>query len=44
MPLPAQLRENVAIKYYKAGHMMYVHPPSLVKFRQDLAEFVTENQ
>lgn len=44
MPLPESLRANVAIKYYKAGHMMYVNPSSLVQFRKDLAEFVTENQ
>jgi len=40
MPLPDSLRSNVAIKYYEAGHMMYVHPPSLLNFRKDLAEFV----
>ena len=44
MPLPDALRSNVSMKYYKAGHMMYVHPPSLIQFRQDLAEFVTANQ
>ncbi len=40
MPLPDSLRDNVAIEYYEAGHMMYVHPPSLVKFRKDLADFI----
>ncbi len=40
MPLPDSLRDNVAIEYYEAGHMMYVHPPSLVKFREDLADFI----
>jgi carboxypeptidase C (cathepsin A) len=44
MPLPDSLRSNVSIKYYEAGHMMYVHPPSLIQFRQDLADFVTANQ
>ena len=39
MPLPDSLRANVMIKYYEAGHMMYVHPPSLVQFREDLAAF-----
>jgi carboxypeptidase C (cathepsin A) len=43
MPLPESLRGNVAIKYYEAGHMMYVHPPSLLKFREDLAAFVDES-
>ena len=40
MPLPDELRANVTIRYYEAGHMMYVHPPSLAQFRQDLAEFL----
>jgi carboxypeptidase C (cathepsin A) len=33
------LRKNVALTYYEAGHMMYFHPPSLSKLRDDLAEF-----
>jgi carboxypeptidase C (cathepsin A) len=44
MPLPDSLRSNVSIQYYDAGHMMYVHPPSLVKFRKDLASFVEGSQ
>lgn len=40
MPLPDDLRTNVSIEYYHAGHMMYVHPPSLEKYREDLADFV----
>jgi carboxypeptidase C (cathepsin A) len=44
MPLPESLRSNVSIEYYEAGHMMYVHPPSLVKFRKDLASFVDAGQ
>lgn len=38
-----ELRKNVAVAYYEAGHMMYVHPPSMAKFRSDLAEFVASN-
>jgi carboxypeptidase C (cathepsin A) len=26
--------------YYEAGHMMYVHEPSLAKLKQDLAAFI----
>jgi carboxypeptidase C (cathepsin A) len=36
---PAQ-RENVTLEYYEAGHMMYLHEPSLVKYKQDLARFI----
>ncbi len=38
-----ELHGNVAIEYYEAGHMMYVHPPSMVKFRKDLAGFIEAN-
>jgi carboxypeptidase C (cathepsin A) len=30
--------------YYEAGHMMYVHQPSLVKYKEDLAKFVSDSQ
>ena len=43
MPLPASLRKNVTIDYYEAGHMMYVHPPSLEKYRKDLASFIDDS-
>ena len=42
LPAP-ELRKNVAVAYYEAGHMMYVHPPSMAKFRKDLAGFVEAN-
>lgn len=37
------VRSNVSIAYYEAGHMMYVHPPSMQKFKRDLAAFVDAN-
>jgi len=40
MPVPADVRRNISIEYYEAGHMMYVHPPSMVKFKRDLASFI----
>jgi carboxypeptidase C (cathepsin A) len=43
LPLPDALRGNVEIRYYEAGHMMYVHPPSLAAFKQDLAAFIKTN-
>jgi carboxypeptidase C (cathepsin A) len=30
----------VDIQYYDAGHMMYLHEPSMRKFREDVAGFV----
>lgn len=38
--LPKEIKDNIIMKYYEAGHMMYTHEPSLVKFKEDLAEFV----
>ena len=40
LEVPADVRRNIAIEYYEAGHMMYVHPASMVKFKKDLAAFV----
>lgn len=42
MDLSPEQRANVTIEYYEAGHMMYLHPPSLAKYKQDLARFVLE--
>lgn len=33
------LKKHVGINYYEAGHMMYLHPPSLSKLKQDLKEW-----
>ena len=38
-----ELLSNVHIEYYEAGHMMYVHPASMAKFKKTLAEFVSTN-
>lgn len=40
MDLDESLRENYTMTYYEAGHMMYLHMPSLAKLKADLAEFV----
>jgi len=40
MDLDPELRENITVKFYEAGHMMYVHAPSMVGFKEDLAEFI----
>ncbi|EMI43620.1 serine carboxypeptidase family protein [Rhodopirellula sp. SWK7] len=37
--LPAELRSNFEMGFYHAGHMMYVHEPSLIKLRKDLIKF-----
>jgi carboxypeptidase C (cathepsin A) len=37
--LEKQLRDHVQMKYYEAGHMMYIHEPSLKQFKADIAAF-----
>ena len=37
--LDKSVRDNVSFGYYEAGHMMYVHGPSLAKLKKDLVEF-----
>jgi len=41
MTLPDEIRNNIEVQYYEAGHMMYVHPKSMLKFKEDLANFIT---
>jgi len=38
--VPAEVGARVQMKYYEAGHMMYVHPPSLAKMKRDLDAFI----
>jgi carboxypeptidase C (cathepsin A) len=40
--LDESLRDNVQMEYYDAGHMMYVHVPSLQKLATDLRGFVAD--
>jgi carboxypeptidase C (cathepsin A) len=38
--LNKSLHQNVSMEYYEAGHMMYIHLPSLKKLKADLAKFI----
>src|SRR6267143_1941094 len=38
--LDPTLRSHLSGAYYEAGHMMYVHPPSLAKLKSDIAQFI----
>jgi carboxypeptidase C (cathepsin A) len=40
MDLPKDLRGHIHEVEYDAGHMMYVHEPSLAKLKQSIAEFI----
>jgi len=39
MFLDPALRKNITMKYFEAGHMMYIHQPSLEQFTRDVEEF-----
>jgi carboxypeptidase C (cathepsin A) len=38
--LPHDLIGNISMAYYEAGHMMYVHEPSLAQMKQDIDTFL----
>ena len=39
--LDPSLSANISLGFYEAGHMMYVHLPSLARLRADLGHFIT---
>jgi carboxypeptidase C (cathepsin A) len=41
LAIPDELRDNIEMRYYEAGHMTYVHEPSRLAQSADLAAFVT---
>ncbi len=38
--LPADLRSHITMKYYEAGHMMYLREPDLVALKNNVAQFI----
>jgi len=38
--LEAELRGNISMGFYESGHMMYIHKPSLIQLKKDLAKFM----
>jgi len=41
--LDESLRGNVTMGYYEAGHMMYIHIPSLKQMKKDLVAFIKDS-
>ena len=42
MGLDPELKKNIIMKYYEAGHMMYTHLPSMEKFKADVDAFIDQ--
>ena len=38
----ADVHARISMKYYEAGHMMYIHPPSLERMTADVDAFIVE--
>ncbi|MEA3326474.1 MAG: peptidase S10 [Chloroflexota bacterium] len=43
IPLPETQQDKIRTTYYKAGHMMYLHKPSLQQLSEDLHRFIEES-
>lgn len=39
LELDESLRRNITMTYYEAGHMVYIHDPSLAQLKRDLNDF-----
>jgi carboxypeptidase C (cathepsin A) len=44
LELDESLRGNITMTYYEAGHMMYIHDPSLARLKADLDGFLGSGQ
>ena len=44
MGLSPELKDNIIMEYYEAGHMMYTHEPSIIKFKADVDRFIEETK
>lgn len=42
LDITKEARERIRMAYYEAGHMMYLHAPSMRQFREDLASFIRD--
>jgi carboxypeptidase C (cathepsin A) len=38
--VPPEVSARISMKYYPAGHMIYVNPPSIVRIKSDVDAFI----
>jgi len=43
LTITPELRKNIEVEHYEAGHMMYVHPGSMQKFSDTIKAFIDSN-
>jgi carboxypeptidase C (cathepsin A) len=43
LELDPSLQGNLTLEHYEAGHMMYIHEPSITQLKRDLAGFVQQS-
>jgi carboxypeptidase C (cathepsin A) len=44
LPIPPSLRRNIEYRYYQSGHMVYVHPSTLVQLHDNVADFIRRTE
>ena len=42
LKLPPQLQTNISYGFYESGHMVYLHPPALAQFHDDLERWYSQ--
>lgn len=40
LPIPASLQQNIELKFYESGHMVYANEPSLKALHDNVADFI----
>ena len=43
LSLEPETQKHISMSFYEAGHMMYVHKPSLTQLKEDLREFIASS-
>ena len=44
LPIPADLQANIEYRYYRSGHMVYVHLPALRQLHDNVAAFIRSTE